>query len=126
MKVLQAFRCALGHAPRGERGCRSHAGASRFGCNWGLARCRERYEAEGKFYSAAELHKVRNAGKKADPALAWWSGNSKCARQEAFRDPGRALRGCAKSKKGRAPVKVFALFMTVRERRLGLASWPVS
>ena len=60
----------------------------------------ERYEAEGKWYSAAELHKLWNAEKKADPALAWWSENSKCAYQEAFRDLDRALSDFIKSKKG--------------------------
>ncbi len=54
-------------------------GAARFGWNWGLARCRERYAAEGKWYSAVDLHRLWNAQKKADPALAWWAGNSKCA-----------------------------------------------
>jgi putative transposase len=38
--------------------------------------------------------------KKANPALAWWSENSKCAYQEAFRDLDRALRDFIKSKKG--------------------------
>ena len=41
-----------------------------------------------------------NATKKADPALAWWSENSKCAYQEAFRDLDRALRDYIRSKKG--------------------------
>lgn len=47
---------------------RSHAGAARFAWNWGLARCRERYEAEGKWYSGNDLHKLWNAAKKVDPA----------------------------------------------------------
>jgi putative transposase len=38
--------------------------------------------------------------KKADPALAWWSENSKCVYQEAFRDLDRALRDFVKSKRG--------------------------
>jgi len=100
VKVLQAYRYALDGRPADERGCRSHAGASRFAWNWGLARCTERYEAEKKWYSAAELHKLWNAEKKAGPALAWWSENSKCAYQEAFRDLERALKDYVKSKKG--------------------------
>jgi putative transposase len=100
VKVIQAYRFALDQTPGDERAVRSHAGASRFAWNWGLAKCRERYEAEGKWYSAAELHKLWNAEKKADPALAWWSENSKCAYQEAFRDLDRALRDFIKSKKG--------------------------
>ena len=100
MMVMQAYRYALDNTPANERACRSHAGASRFAWNWGLAKVRERYEAEGKFYSAADLHKLWNEAKKADPALAWWSENSKCAYQEAFRDLDQALRDFIKSKKG--------------------------
>ena len=79
---------------------RSHAGAARFAWNWGLARCMERYEAEGKWYSGVDLHKLWNAEKKADPALVWWRENSKCAYQEAFRDLDRALRDYTASGKG--------------------------
>ena len=97
---MQAYRFALDPTPAQERALRSHAGAARFAWNWGLARCQERYAAERKWYSAAELHKLWNVEKKADPALAWWAENSKCAYQEAFRDLDRALRDYIKSKKG--------------------------
>jgi putative transposase len=100
VKVTQAYRFALDPTPAQERALRSHAGASRFAWNWGLARCRERYDAEGRWYSAVDLHKLWNAAKKSDPALAWWGENSKCAYQEAFRDLDRALRDFIKSGKG--------------------------
>ena len=100
MKVTQAYRFALDPTPAQERALRSHAGAARFAWNWGLARCMERYAAERRWYSAAELHRLWNAVKKADPALAWWGENSKCAYQEAFRDLDRALRDFIRSKKG--------------------------
>ncbi len=100
MKVLQACKFAVDHSPADERRFRSHAGASRFAWNWGLARCKERYAAEKKWYSAAELHKLWNAEKKANPDLAWWPENSKCVYQEAFRNLERALKGFVKSKKG--------------------------
>ena len=100
MKVNQAYRFALDPAPAQERMLASHAGAARFAWNWGLARCRERYETEGKWWSGVDLHKLWNAGKKADPALAWWGENSKCVYQEAFRDLDRALRDFVKSRKG--------------------------
>jgi putative transposase len=100
VKVNQAYRFALGPAPAQERALRSHAGAARFAWNWALAKCRERYGAEGRWYSAIGLHKLWNAEKKADPALAWWGGNSKCAYQEAFRDLDRALRDFTRSRKG--------------------------
>jgi putative transposase len=98
--VSQAYKFALDPAPAQERALRSHAGAARFAWNWGLARCQERYEAEGKWWSGVDLHKLWNAEKKAEPALAWWAENSKCAYQEAFRDLDRALRDFVKSKKG--------------------------
>ena len=100
MKVVQAFRFALDPTPAQERMLWSHAGAARFAWNWGLARCQERYLAEGKWHSAPELHKLWNAEKKADPGLAWWAENSKCAYQEAFRNLDRALRDYVKSRKG--------------------------
>jgi putative transposase len=96
----QAYRFALDPSPAQERALRSHAGAARFAWNWGLAKCKERYDAEGKWYSGVDLHKLWNAGKKADPALAWWGENSKCAYQEAFRDLDRALRDFTASRKG--------------------------
>jgi putative transposase len=98
--VIQAYRFALDPGPACKRMLRSHAGAARFAWNWGLARCQQRYQAEGRWYSGSELHKLWNAGKKADPALAWWAENSKCVYQEAFRDLDRALRDFIASKNG--------------------------
>ena len=100
VRVIQAYRFALEPSAAQERMLRSHAGAARFAWNWGLAKCAERYAAEGTWYSAIDLHRLWNAAKKADPALAWWAENSKCAYQEAFRDLDRALRHFVKSKKG--------------------------
>jgi transposase len=50
VKVTQAYRFALEPTPAQERALRSHAGAARFAWNWGLARCQERYDAEGKWH----------------------------------------------------------------------------
>jgi len=101
VKVAQAYRFALDPSPAQERILRSHAGAARFAWNWGLAKYRERHRADGTWYSGTGLHKLWNAEKKTDPALAWWRENSKCAYQEAFRDLDRALRDFVKSKKGK-------------------------
>jgi len=49
---------------------------------------------------SSELHRRWNCDKKADPDLAWWSSNSKCVYQEAFRDLDRALHDYIKSVKG--------------------------
>ena len=100
MKVVQAYRFALDPTPAQVRMLRSRAGAARFAWNWGLAKCRERYAAERKWYSAIDLHRLWNAEKKADPGLAWRPENSKWAYQEAFRYLDRAMRDYVKSKKG--------------------------
>jgi putative transposase len=91
----------LDPTPAQQRALASHAGAARFAWNWGLAACRDRYEAEGKWWSGVDLHRLWNAAKKADPALAWWGENSKCVYQEAFRDLDRALREFVKSRNGK-------------------------
>lgn len=98
--LARAYRFALDPTPAQERALGSHAGAARFAWNWGLAKCQERYVAEGKWYDGMQLHKLWNAEKKAEPTLAWWSENSKCVYQEAFRNLDRALKDFVKSKKG--------------------------
>jgi putative transposase len=101
MQVRHAYRFALEPTPAQERLLRSHAGAARFAWNWGLARCRERYASERRWYSAMDLHKLWNVAKTADLALAWWGENSKCVYQESFRDLDRALRDFIKSRRGK-------------------------
>src|SRR5271166_5721733 len=105
--VLQAYRFALDPSPAQERVLRSFAGAARFAWNWGLAKCNERYDAERRWYSAAELHRLWNQVKKSDPALGWWDQNSKCAYQEAFRDLDRELRDFVKSRAGQRKAPRF-------------------
>jgi hypothetical protein len=61
---------ALDPPPAREPGLRSHADTARLVLNWELARCRERYDAGGRWYSGTGLHRRRNAEKKQDPALA--------------------------------------------------------
>jgi putative transposase len=100
VKVNQAYRFALDPTAAQERLLRSHAGAARFAWNWGLAKCQERYAAEGKWYWAIDLIKLWNSEKKSNPALVWWRENSKCAYEQAFRDLDRALREFIKSRKG--------------------------
>jgi putative transposase len=100
VRIIRAYKFALEPTPAQERALRSHAGASRFAWNWGLAKCQERYAAEGSWYSGIDLHRMWNAAKKADPTLAWWSENSKWVYQEAFNDLDRALKDFIRSKKG--------------------------
>ena len=98
--VKLAYKFALDPSPAQQRALRSHAGAARFAWNWGLHQCKQRYAAERKWYSAADLHQRWNAEKKADPGLGWWAENSKCCYQEAFRNLERALSDFVKSKRG--------------------------
>jgi putative transposase len=100
VQVTQAYRFVLDPTPAQARALASHAGAARFAWNWALAACKTRYDAEGRWWSGAELHQLWNRVKKADPGLSWWGENSKCAYQEAFRDLDRALREFTKSRKG--------------------------
>jgi transposase len=119
--VIQAYRFALDPTPAQERALRSHAGASRFAWNWGLAKVRERYAAEGAWYTGIDLHKMWNAAKKANLALAWWGENSKCVYQEAFNDLHRALRNFDKSRKGLRKgkrLRWFASFTVEVERAI--------
>jgi putative transposase len=101
VQVVQAYRFVLDPTPAQQRVLASHAGAARFAWNWGLAACQDRYATEGRWWSGVDLHKLWNAVKKTDPALAWWGENSKCVYQESFRDLDRALREFVKSRNGR-------------------------
>lgn len=77
----------------------SHAGAARFAWNWGLAACRDRYAAEGRWWFGAELHRLWNAVKKTDPVLVWWSENSKCVYQEALREFVKSRKGARRGRR---------------------------
>src|SRR5262249_6189814 len=99
-RIIQAYRFALDPSPAQGRALVSHAGAARFAWNWGLARCHERYAAEAKWYSAAELHKMWNPVKKGDPGRAWWNEKSRCGCQETSRALDGALREFVNSRDG--------------------------
>lgn len=97
---MQAYRFALEPTRAQERALCSHAGASRFAWNWGLTKCKERYEAERKWYTAFDLGKLWRAETKINPELSWCSENSSTVYQWAFLDLGRALGDFVKSKNG--------------------------
>ena len=70
--VKLAYRFALDPGPAQERALRSHAGAARFAWNWGLARCQERYAAERRWYSGADLHRLWNQARPGPPPGNGW------------------------------------------------------
>lgn len=70
MNITKAYRFALDPTPAQHRALRSHAGAARFAWNWGLATCKDRYDAEGRWWWEPNLHRLWNAAKKAGPDLA--------------------------------------------------------
>jgi putative transposase len=86
VKVVQAYRFALNPTPAQERMLRRMRALHGSPGTGVLLKCQERYAAERKWYSAIDLSKLWNAEKKADPGLAWWSENSKCTYEQAFRD----------------------------------------
>jgi len=92
VRIVQAYRFALDPSPAQERMLFSHAGAARFAWNWALAKCKERYESERRWYSSSELSKLWNAEKRTDPALSWWTENSKCLPGSISRPGPRARR----------------------------------
>jgi putative transposase len=96
--IYQAFRYELDptNIQRGQLA--SHAGAARYAWNWGLNRVKLALEARAAGDSAApvpnamELHRMWNTWKKQPGNCSWWSENSKCTYQEAFRDLDRACK----------------------------------
>ena len=123
--ILRAYRFALDPIPEAGVGAAIARGRRPVRLELGLAKCKERYAAEKKWYSAVDLHKLWNAQKKTDPALAWWSENSKCCYQEAFRNLERALGDFIKSKKGQRRGKRLG-FPRYKKKRKSKASFRVS
>ena len=103
--VLEAVKVALDPSPAQERLLLSHAGASRFAFNVGLAHVKEALDAgekpEWSFYS---LRKWWNANKDAlavsDDGVIWWAENSKEAYSSGLEALANALSNWMKSRKG--------------------------
>lgn len=96
--IYQAFRYELDPTNIQRGRLASHAGAARYAWNWGLNRVKLALEARAAGDSAAtvpnamELHRMWNIWKKQPGNCSWWSENSKCTYQEAFRDLDRACK----------------------------------
>jgi putative transposase len=96
MIIYQAFRYELDPTNIQRGRLASHSGAARYAWNWGLEQVKvalERRAAgdlEASVPDAMQLHRAWNAWKKKPGNCDWWSENSKCAYQEAFRDLDRA------------------------------------
>jgi putative transposase len=108
MTLVRAYKTELDLNNVQVTACKRHAGAARFAYNWGLARKQEAYKATGKSPSAMDLHRELNALKKT--ALPWMYAVSKCAPQEALRNPDTAFahffRRCTLKKEGKWHGKV--------------------
>jgi putative transposase len=100
MWVNQAFRFELSPNAAQRRALAQHIGAARFAYNWGLERSQKALEEGKRLPSAAELHREWNRWKRENAP--WWTGVSKCAPQEAFRDLEKALKNW-KAKRARFP-----------------------
>jgi putative transposase len=94
--IYQAFRYELDPTNVQRGRLASHAGAARYAWNWALEQIktalntRAAGDGTASVPNAIELHRMWNAWKKRPGNCAWWSENSKCAYQEAFRDLDRA------------------------------------
>lgn len=103
--VLEAVKVALDPSPTQERLLLSHAGASRFAFNAGLAHVKEALDAgekpEWSFYS---LRKWWNANKDAlavsEDGVIWWAENSKEAYSSGLEALANALSNWMKSREG--------------------------
>jgi len=98
--VNQAFRFELAPNATQRQALAQHIGAARFAYNWGLEMALRALEEGRRLPSAPELHKAWNAWKRENAP--WWTGVSKCAPQEAFRDLEKALKNW-KAKRARFP-----------------------
>ena len=103
--MLEAVKVALDPSPTQERLLLSHAGASRFAFNVGLAHVKEALDAgekpEWSFYS---LRKWWNANKDAlavsEDGVIWWAENSKEAYSSGLEALANALSNWMKSREG--------------------------
>ena len=103
--VLEAVRVALDPSPTQERLLLSHAGASRFAYNVGLAHVKAGIEAgekpEWSFYS---LRKWWNSNKDAlavgEDGVIWWAENSKEAYSSGLEALAKGLLNWSKSRRG--------------------------
>jgi putative transposase len=80
--VKLAYRFALDPTAAQTRALRSHAGAARFAWNWALARCKERYAAERKWYSGTAC---TGCGTRPRKPTRPWAGGRRTPNKDSFR-----------------------------------------
>jgi putative transposase len=100
MDRFQAYKYELKPNNKQRGDLYSHAGASRFAWNWGLARRIHRFEnneGKDKFTTAINQHKELCKLKKDE--LAWMYSVSKCSPQESLRDLDKAFKQFWKRRK---------------------------
>jgi putative transposase len=94
--VYRAYRYELDPTNVQRGRLASHAGAGRYAWNWGLEQIKTALDARmagdatASVPNAIELHRMWNVWKKQPGNCTWWTENSKCVYQEAFRDLDRA------------------------------------
>ena len=103
--VFEAVKVALDPSPAQERLLLSHAGASRFAYNAGLARVKEALEAgEKPEWSLYGLRRWWNANKDAlavgEDGVIWWTENSKEAYSSGLEALAKGLSNWSKSRRG--------------------------
>jgi putative transposase len=106
-REFQAMRFALDPNDKQRGALASHAGAARYAYNLGLqwlieALNRRKANGVDSVPNASEMHLRWNRWKRDSANRAdWWSKNSKCVYQEAFRDLEQAFNSFIASRRGR-------------------------
>jgi len=100
MEILRGYKVEVFLNNRQKTLFNKTVGCARFAYNWGLQKCIERYELEGKIYSAIDLHKEIVVMKHTEE-YKWLQEVTKCSPQEALRDLEKAYKNFFRSVKNK-------------------------
>jgi putative transposase len=100
MEILKGYKVEVSMNNRQKTLFNKTVGCGRFAYNWGLQKCIERYELEGKIYSAIDLHKEIVVMKHTEE-YKWLQEVTKCSPQEALRDLEKAYKNFFRSVKNK-------------------------
>ena len=96
MEILKGYKVEVSLNNRQKTLFNKTVGCARFAYNWGLQKCKDRYEQDGKIYSAIDLHKEIVQMKHTEE-YKWLQEVTKCSPQEALRDLEKAYKNFFRS-----------------------------
>jgi putative transposase len=109
MEILRGYKVEVFLNNRQKTLFNKTVGCARFAYNWGLQKCKDRYEQDGKIYSAIDLHKEIVVMKHTEE-YKWLQEVTKCSPQEALRDLEKAYMNffrSVKNKDGKFRLPIF-------------------